>query len=86
MDSEFKPEEIKPAEIQLDEYESQPRKLQPRMEFSIGIIAIALSLFQLYTSWRGSFDIYIQRPVHIAFVFTILFFLFPITHRSVKRD
>jgi len=86
MNSEIKLEEIRPADIQLDEYESQPRTLQPRMEFSIGIIAIALSLFQLYTSWRGSFDVYIQRPVHIAFVFTILFFLYPLKSRSVKRD
>jgi TRAP transporter 4TM/12TM fusion protein len=86
MSAELKLEDIVPADIQVDEYESQPRTLQPRMDVGIGVIAIALSLFQLYTSWRGSFDVYIQRPIHIALVFLILFFIFPMRKKGEARN
>jgi TRAP transporter 4TM/12TM fusion protein len=72
-----KEEALKPAEFQTDEYEAEPRKLQPRIDFIIGLLAIALSFFQIYTSWRGSFEIFVQRPIHIAFAFTILFAIYP---------
>ena len=81
MDTEPKVEEIK-----MDEYEAQPRTLYPRMEFIFGIVAITLSLFQLYTSWRGPFDNLVQRSVHIAFVFVILFATYPLKRKSVKRN
>ena len=70
----------------MDEYEAQPRTLYPRMEFIFGIVAITLSLFQLYTSWRGPFDNLVQRSVHIAFVFVILFATYPLKRKSVKRN
>jgi TRAP transporter 4TM/12TM fusion protein len=78
--------EIKPAEIQLDDYEAQPRKLTFKMEFFVGIVAVTLSLFQLYTAWVGPFYNLIQRPIHLAFVFVILFATYPAMKKSVKKD
>jgi len=77
---------LKTEEFQQDEYEAQPRRLEPRINLSIGIIAVTLSLFQLYTSWRGSFDVFIQRPLHIAFVFTILFAIYPPRKKSGRKN
>ncbi len=86
MSAELKLEDVVPADIQVGEYEPQPRTLPPRVEVGIGVIAIALSLFQLYTSWQGSFDVYIQRPIHIALVFLILFFIFPMRKKGEARN
>ncbi len=78
--------EINAKEIQIDEYESQPRKLTARTDLIVGIIAISLSLFQIYTSWIGPFENLIQRSIHIGLAFTILFAIYPPTKRSVKRN
>jgi len=78
--------DIQVAEIPMDDFEAQPRKLSFRMDSLVGIIAIALSLFQLYTSWVGPFDIFIQTPIHIGFAFVIVFITYPIIRKSKKRD
>ncbi len=70
---DLKVEDVKVEQLQMDDYEAQPRKLGRRIDVIIGIMAVALSLFQLYTSWRGAFDVYIQRPIPLAFAFAILF-------------
>lgn len=41
------------------------------------IVAIAWSLFQLYTAIVGSFPAMVQRPVHAAFALALTFLLFP---------
>jgi TRAP transporter 4TM/12TM fusion protein len=73
-----------PELIQTDEYESQPRILQPRMSLIIRIIAVAMSIFQIYTAWAGTFDILIQRTIHVAFALTILFALYPPFKKSSR--
>jgi TRAP transporter 4TM/12TM fusion protein len=82
----FKLEEIKAEALQMDEYEAQPRKLKHRGELIVGSIAIALSLFQLVTSWTGPLMDFSQRAIHIAFVFTILFAIYPPIKKSLNRD
>jgi TRAP-type uncharacterized transport system fused permease subunit len=59
MDSEeaSKDLNIRMAEVPINDFEAQPRRLSSRMDFLVGIMAIALSLFQLYTAWVGPFDI-----------------------------
>ena len=86
MNSTIKLKEIQVEAIDLNEYESQPRQLGARENLVIGVIAIALSVFQLYTSWVGSFDDFVQRSIHIAFVFTILFTTYPSIRRGVRRN
>ena len=70
----------------MDEYESRPRTLSQRKELVIGILAVTFSLFQLYTSWAGPFVDLVQRSIHIAFAFSLLFATFPPKKKSKKRD
>jgi len=86
MNSEVKVEEVKAEALEMDEYEAQPRRLGPRGNLGFGAIAVALSLFQLYTSWSGPLGDFAQRAVHIAFAFTILFATYPPIKRSAKRE
>lgn len=74
------------TDLRIDEYEAQPRRLSERKELVIGIVAVALSLFQLYTSWRGPYVNLVHRPVHLAFVFTLLFSLYPLKRKSSNRN
>jgi len=45
--------------------------------FIISAIAIAFSLFQLYTALFGVFDAQIQRAIHLSFALVLVFLLFP---------
>ena len=41
-------------------------------------LAIAWSIFQLYTAWAGLYDLLIQLPVHVAFAIALGFLTEPI--------
>ena len=86
MEKNRKGENSSAQEIPLDDFEAQPRALSFRMDLLAGILATSLSLFQLYTSWVGPFDIFIQNPIHVAFAFTIVFLTYPVIRRGRKRD
>ena len=73
---------IKPAEIQLDKYEVQPRHLGGLGAGIASVLAIGLSLFQLFTSWRGPFEPFVQRSIHLAFVFSLVFLIYPFSRKS----
>jgi len=51
----------------------------------IAAIAIAFSCFQVYTAIFGVFDAMIQRTIHLAFAFTLVFLLFPM-NKKWPRD
>ena len=40
-------------------------------------LAIAWSVFQLYTAWAGLYDLLIQLPVHVAFAIALGFLTAP---------
>src|SRR5690625_3705408 len=48
----------------------------------IRFIAIAMSLYYLYTAGFGLITVQIHRAVHLLFTFALLFLLFPATKRS----
>lgn len=48
----------------------------------IAVIAVAFSLFQIYTAVFGTFNVYIQRGVHLAFGMPLIFLLFPLNRKS----
>jgi TRAP transporter 4TM/12TM fusion protein len=74
----------KPEEIDLkDKGEAEARKLLGGMATFASVMAILLTLFQLYTSFAGAFPNLIQRSIHIGFVFVLAFVLYPAT---VKRS
>lgn len=77
---------VESEKIQLDEYEAQPRDLSRCFDIAVGIVAIALSAFQIYTSWFGPFMNLIQRSIHLGFAFVLLFALYPLRKRSAERN
>ncbi len=69
--------EIKPEEIRVEDFESTPRGLGRTMNILLGIYMVALSIFQLYTSYVGPFPDLIQRGVHLFFVLPAAFIMYP---------
>ncbi|MEI6876910.1 MAG: TRAP transporter permease, partial [Spirochaetota bacterium] len=57
--------------------ESDYRILGGFMAKVIAAIAIVFSLFQIYTALFGVLDAMIQRSIHVAFAFCLIFLLYP---------
>jgi TRAP-type uncharacterized transport system fused permease subunit len=51
----------------------------------VTVIAIGLSLYQLYTAGFTTLTALVQRSIHLAAILTLTFLLFPI-HRSLRKD
>lgn len=58
------------------------RRLGKGFATVIAVIAIAFSLFQLYTAFFGVFAAQIQRSVHLGFAMALVFLLFPATKKG----
>lgn len=53
---------------------------QPRLIlWAIALIAVALSLFQLYSAGIAPMGLFYQRSIHLGFVLVLVFLLFPLT-------
>jgi TRAP transporter 4TM/12TM fusion protein len=53
---------------------------QPKLVLRvITVVAIALSLFQLYTAGVQPLGLFYQRPIHLGFVLVLCFLIFPVT-------
>lgn len=76
----------KADEAKLEDFEATPRKLGSRMNKILGIFMVALSIFQLYTSYVGPFPDLIQRSIHLLFVLPAACIMYPVLKRSPKRD
>ncbi len=57
--------------------ESDHRTVDGFMGKVIAAIAICFSLFQIYTAVFGVLDAMIQRAIHLAFAFSLIFLLYP---------
>ena len=64
--------------------ESDTMEYQGFMKKLVAVIAIAFSLFQLYTAIFGVLDAQLQRAVHLGFGLMLVFLLFP-TFKSWSR-
>lgn len=51
----------------------------------VAAIAIAFSLFQIYTAIFGVLDAMMQRTIHLSFAFALIFLLYP-TSKKWRRD
>jgi len=49
----------------------------------IKIMAIMMSIFHLYTAGTLAFDVFVQRSIHLMFVFSIIFLLYPFNKRKI---
>ena len=79
-------ERTEAEKIRVEEFESTPRKLPKRVDFFLGISMVALSLFQLYTSWQGPFPDLIQRSIHLGFILPAALLMYPPFRKSRNRD
>ncbi len=65
--------------------ESTHRELGGWQKIAISIIALAFSLFHIYTGLFGTLDAHLQRAVHLAFVLTLVYLLYPAS-KKMRRD
>ncbi|NLZ91543.1 MAG: TRAP transporter permease, partial [Clostridiales bacterium] len=87
MDKNKNPEVITTNEDILRKYdrESDFRVITGFGAKVIAAIAIAFSLFQLYTAVFGVLDAMIQRAIHVSFAFSLIYLLYP-ARKSWSRD
>lgn len=71
----------------LEKYdtEANTRKLTGFAGWTVFILLIAFSLFQLYTGAFGAYTAYIQRTIHLGFALALIFLLFP-AKRGAKKN
>jgi len=61
------------------------RRLTGPFHYLIAGLAIAFSLFQLYTAYFGVLPAQLQRSVHLAFVLLLAFLMYPATKSMSRR-
>lgn len=74
------------SDVKVEDFEATPRELPKRVDRILGICMVALSIFQLYTSWEGPFPDLIQRSIHLMFVLPAALVLYPIFKKGSKRN
>jgi TRAP transporter 4TM/12TM fusion protein len=81
-------EELSQEEI-LEKYdrESSYRKNLGKWSWIVLFLGVSLTLFHLYTGYRGAFEARIQGPIHLGTALGLIFLLYPIKkglHRKQK--
>ncbi len=78
------PVDVKAIMEKVDK-ESTHRVLEGWQKVLISVIAIGFSCFHIYTALFGVLDAHLQRAVHLLFVLTLVYLLYPVTKKS-RRD
>ncbi len=76
------------SEQQMDSANPAPtvNQYQPRpVLWLITIVAVGLSLFQLYSAGIQQLGLFYQRSIHLALIMMLAFLLFPVTGSGRKR-
>jgi TRAP transporter 4TM/12TM fusion protein len=86
---EEKPFEQLSQEEILEKYdrESAYRKNLGRWAWAVLFLGVSLTLFHLYTGYRGAFEARIQGPIHLGTALGLIFLLYPVKkglHRKQK--
>lgn len=63
--------------MQKFDKESDKREVKGFWNIIINVICIAFAVFQLYTATFGVLDAHLQRAIHLAFGFLLIFLLYP---------
>lgn len=76
---EIKTDEQLSSDEILEKYdrESTYRRNLGKWKWIILIIALGLTLFHLYTGYRGAFEARIQGPIHLGTALALIFLLYP---------
>ncbi len=77
-------EEIRKVLEKVDK-ESRHRELHGWQAAVIAVLAVAFSGFHIYTALFGVLDAHLQRAVHLGFVLTLVYLLYPFT-KGMRRD
>jgi TRAP transporter 4TM/12TM fusion protein len=77
-------EEIRKVLEKVDK-ESRHRELHGWQGWAISALAVAFSGFHIYTALFGVLDAHLQRAVHLGFVLTLVYLLYPFT-KGMRRD
>lgn len=85
MDNEKIPSEQTREILEKYDREARYRTFKGFLAKIVAAIAITFSIFQIYTAAFGVFDAMIQRSVHLAFGFCLIFLLYP-TSKKWPRD
>ncbi len=78
--------EAKTRDVKVEDFEATPRELGRRVDTVLAVCMVALSIFQLYTSWEGPFPDLIQRSIHLLFVLPAAVIMYPVFFKSAKRN
>lgn len=70
--------------IRKYEAEARFRKFTGTLAKIVAVIAIAMSLFHLYTAGLGVLEAIKQRSIHLTFVLVLVFLLYPASTKSPK--
>ena len=62
-------------EVKAPGADRQPRSVL----MAIAIVAITLSLFQLYAAGIQPLGLFFQRPIHLGFILVLCFLMYPVT-------
>ncbi|MCM3586189.1 TRAP transporter permease [Mesobacillus maritimus] len=66
--------------------EAATRKLTGIMGWIVFFGLLAFSLFQLYTAIFGVFTAQIQRSIHLGFALALIFLLFPMRKKTLRKN
>jgi TRAP transporter 4TM/12TM fusion protein len=77
-------EALKKAEAYIEEEEGAANKLRGGLGWFVLFLAVAMSAFHLYTAY-GIVATQTLRPIHVAFVLSLSFLVFPIAARYRHR-
>jgi TRAP transporter 4TM/12TM fusion protein len=77
-------EEIRKVLEKVDK-ESTHRELHGWQGWAIAVLAVAFSGFHIYTALFGVLDAHLQRAVHLGFVLTLVYLLYPAA-KGMRRD
>lgn len=65
--------------------ESAYRRLTGVQSKVVSVIAIIFACFQLYTAMFGILPAQIQRSIHLAFIFALVYLLYPVSAKSDRK-
>jgi TRAP transporter 4TM/12TM fusion protein len=77
-------EALRKAEEFIEEEEGRTNKLRGRLGVFVTAVAIAMSLFHLYSAY-SIVTAQVMRPVHVGFVLFLVYLLFPAAQRFRHR-
>ncbi len=85
MEKEVVRDNVEAGEIIMEESESGSRKLSGNLGRFVFAVAIAMSLFQIYTGFAGELAGSKQLSIHLTFAMILCFAYFPARRKSPKN-